>query len=220
MKTFKQRIEEAAVSADLNPRISQILRDFFLKVATQADKDELDQWLNATEANSEFFDLLLEANNEGTNTATIALIIKHTKNPARKKSWIKRILWGLLVFYLVLLLINHLLPSHPMDETLTGSKFGEIALGLDSVSTGATGKTVWLFDSTRVELGPGSKIRYPNELSWHRRKIQVFGQATIYMRHKRFDEFLVVYGKIEERFNEDYQVTCDSTKLIIQPLNP
>lgn len=220
MKTLKQRLEEAAVAADLNPRVSQLLRDFFLKLATQADKDELDLWLNATDANSEFFDLLLEANNEGTNTATIALIIKHTKNPARKKSWIKRILWGLLLLSLVILLINHLLPSHPMDDMLSGAKFGETTLGIDSVSTGATGKTVWLFDSTRVEMGPNSKIRYPEELSWHRRKIQVFGQATIYMRHKRFDDFLVVYGNIEERFNEDYQITCDSTKLNIQPLHP
>ena len=220
MKTFKQRMEEAAASADLNPRISQILRDFFLKLATQSDKDELDQWLNATDANSEFFDLLLEANNEGTNTATIALIIKHTKNPARKKNWLKRILWGLLVFSLVILLINHLLPSHPMDDTLLGAKFGETTLGLDSVSTGVTGKTVWMFDSTRVDLGPNSKIRYPEELSWHRRKIQVFGQATIYMRRKKFDDFLVVYGKIEERFNKDYRITCDSTKLNIQPLHP
>jgi len=220
MKTLKQRLEETAVSADLNPRISQILRDFFLKLATQSDKDELDLWLNATDANSEFFDLLLEANNEGTNTATIALIIKYTKKPARKKNWFKRILWGLLVFSLVMFLINHLLPSHPMDDFLSNTKFGETTLALDSVSTGATGKTVWLADSTRIDLGPGSKIRFPNELSWHRRKVQVFGQATIYMRRKTFDDFLVVYGNIEERFNEDYRITCDSTKLNIQPLHP
>lgn len=220
MKTLKQQLEDAAVSADLNPRASQLLRDFFLKVATKADKDELDQWLNASDANSDFFDLLLEANNEGTNTAAIALIIKYTKKPIRKKSWLKRILWALLGFSLVMLLINHLLPSHPMDDFLSGAKFGESTLGLDSVSTGTTGKTVWLVDSTRVDLGPGSKIRYPNELAWHRRKIQVFGQATIYMQRKTFDDFLVVYGNIEERFNKDYRITCDSTKLIIQPLNP
>jgi len=220
MKTLKQRLEEAAVAADLNPRVSQILRDFFLKLATQSDKDELDQWLNATDANSEFFDLLLEANNEGTNTATIALIIKYTKKPARKKSWFKRILWGLLVFSLVMFLLNHLLPSHPMDNFLSNTKFGETTLGLDSVSTGATGKTVWLADSTRVDLAPNSKIRYPNELSWHRRKVQVFGQATLYIRPKKFDSFLVVYGDIQQHFNSNLRITCDSAKLILQPLNP
>jgi hypothetical protein len=65
---------------NLTPRAAELVQRFFLDVATQADKDELDEWMNESQANETLFDLMIEANKGGSGAASFHLLMKPVKN--------------------------------------------------------------------------------------------------------------------------------------------
>ena len=111
MSKISKELEQAAAVANLTQRAAHLLRNFFLNLATQEEKDELDIWMNASEANSYLFDLLLDTNREGTGAATMHLLVKMAKKEPRKGNIIAKILgWGV-VAIIVLTMIDIFIPG-------------------------------------------------------------------------------------------------------------
>jgi hypothetical protein len=135
MSTIKQRIETVAADADLNPQAAALLNNFFLNLASQAEKNALDLWLNEREANSELFDLLLDVNKDGTGAGTMALLTLLTKKTPRKMSRFSKISWLLILLILLVVLVDYLIPIHPINRWLYGKEHGDPNIGAVTVTT-------------------------------------------------------------------------------------
>ena len=83
MNTLNDQIEEVAQYANLTPEAAELLKRFFLKVTTDAENQQLDDWINECPANDQLFDLLLDLNRDGTGAATMYLLKTYTKKPKR-----------------------------------------------------------------------------------------------------------------------------------------
>jgi ferric-dicitrate binding protein FerR (iron transport regulator) len=152
-----------------------------LDVATQADKDELDEWMNESQANETLFDLMIEANKGGTGAASFHLLMKLVKkSPPKPMSRKKKFMLSCLLVVVVVLLLDHFMPSHPLSKLVYGPKGPNFVER--TVVTGDETKTVWLPDSSRVELLPHSKIGFPNDFFWSRKRVELTGSAKFDVR--------------------------------------
>ena len=84
MNTLNEQIKAVAEYANLTPRAAELLKRFFLKVTTDAENQELDDWINESPANDQFFDYLLDLNKDGTGAAYMYLLKTYTKKPKFK----------------------------------------------------------------------------------------------------------------------------------------
>ncbi|KIC91319.1 FecR domain-containing protein [Flavihumibacter solisilvae] len=184
MSTLKEQIKEVAKHANLTPRAADLLGRFFLKVTTDEESQELDDWMHESPANDQLFDLMLEFNKDGTGAAYLRLLNKVTKKPKVKRrfgvgSWILFILLGSFgIFW-----IETFIPSRPLSTLFMGSM--ETSFIDLTAETGDTTKTVWLFDSTRIELLPHSKLEYPNDFPKKPRRVRLTGSAKFYVHKEK-----------------------------------
>lgn len=197
MSTYKARIEALAATADFTPRAAYLLKNFFLDLATQAEKDELDIWMNESEANGEMFDLLIEVNDEGTGAGTIALLHKLGRDKTRKKFKLYKGVWIGFLVILGIATLDHFLPKHPIASFLRGGKeirdFGFLDI---TVETGEETKQIWLYDSTLVELLPHSRIVYPPQFYPLSREIKLTGAARLTVAKWNGEPLKVETGKV------------------------
>ena len=191
MTTINDQLKLAATNADLNPDAAQLLQDFFLKLATPQQKDQLDAWLNQSEANSHFFDLLLELNREGTGASTLQVLQQYKRKPEQKINWVKRILLYLLYAFLILSAVDAFLPTGPFKQMLKGKSLAEITWTRTTLSTQDHSKTIYLSDSTLVELLPQSTLIYPEELNPRERLVILKGSARFIVRRQPGEPFKI-----------------------------
>jgi ferric-dicitrate binding protein FerR (iron transport regulator) len=213
MITLRQQIKEMAAEADLTPQAVTLLQNFFLDMATSEEKKALDEWLHASEANDQFFDLLLEINFEGTGAGTIHLLTKLAKKQPFKISRF----WKIVIGIVVLFLLDHFIWPHPISWLLSGGKEIRTTPLQIKVQTGDQARTFWMPDSTRVELLPYSTFIYPE---WFRfaHKVELKGSARFDVRasirplHVRSGEVWleIPYGTVT--------ILSDSGKLVVQQL--
>lgn len=195
MTTLKDQLKLAATQADLHPEAAQLLQDFFLKLATPQQKDALDVWLNEREANSHFFDLLLELNREGTGASTLQVLNQYKRKEKRKVNWIKRILLYLLYAFLILSAVDAFLPTGPFKQWWRGKSFSEITWTRLTVSTQEQSKIIYLSDSSLVELLPHSTLIFPEELDRFQRHVILKGSARFEIRKRPGEPFKVEGSK-------------------------
>ena len=181
MNTLKQRIIDVGAYANVTPRAAELIQKFFLDLATQADKDELDAWMNESQANETMFDLMIEANKGGTGAAFISLLMKVTKkDPPKPKSRVKKYIYRSLLVVVVVLLLDEIMPTHPLTRLMYGPKGPNFVER--TVETGDETKIVYLPDSSRVELMPHSKIGFPNSFFWSPKRVELTGSAKFDVR--------------------------------------
>lgn len=197
MTTYKARIEALAAKADFSPRAAYLLKNFFLDLTTQEEEDELDLWMNESEANGEMFDLLIEVNADGTGAGTIALLHKLGREKTKKKFKFHKGIWIGILVILGVSTLDHFLPKHPIASFLSGGKeirdFGFFDI---TVETGEETKQIWLYDSTLVELLPHSKIVYPPQFYPHSREIELTGAAKFTVAKWKGEPLRVETGKV------------------------
>lgn len=181
MNTLKQRVIEVGAYANVTPRAADLIQRFFLDMATPAEKDELDAWLNESQANETMFDLMIEANKTGSGASFISLLRKVVKkDPPKPMSRRKKFIYGFLAVTVVVLLLDHFMPTHPLSRLVYGPKGPDFVER--TVETGAETKIVWLPDSTRVELMPYSKIGFPESFFWSQKRVELTGSAKFDVR--------------------------------------
>ncbi len=191
MSKISKELEQAATVANLTPRAAHLLRNFFLKLATQEEKDELDIWMNESEANSHLFDLLLDANIDGTGAGTMHLLIKKAKKEPRKRNIIFKILgWGV-VAIIVLTMIDIFIPGRIVSRLTTNDELKQISWKKITVETGDQPKTIWLADSTRVDLMPHSSMYFPEDFYFYDRLVKLKGSAKFDVRYMNREPFRV-----------------------------
>jgi ferric-dicitrate binding protein FerR (iron transport regulator) len=195
MTTINDQLKLAATHADLSPDAAQLLQDFFLKLATPQQKDQLDAWLNQSEANSHFFDLLLEVNREGTGASTLQVLNKYKRKPKRKVNWVKRILLYPVYAFLLLSAVDAFWPGGPFKQWLKGKTFSEINWTRITLSTQDQSKLIYLSDSTLVELSPNSTLIYPAEFDPLERVVTLKGSARFVVRKRPGETFKVEGSK-------------------------
>lgn len=176
MNTLKQRIMDVGAYANVTPRAADLIQRFFLDMATQEEKDELDAWMNESQANETFFDLMIEANKGGTGPAYISVLMKVVKKaPPKPMSRRKKFILGFLLVAFVVLMLDHFMPTHPLSRLIYGPKGPNFVER--EVASGDETKIVYLPDSTRVELMPHSKIGFPKSFFWSEKQVELTGSA-------------------------------------------
>ncbi|ULQ51716.1 FecR domain-containing protein [Flavihumibacter fluvii] len=216
MNTLKQRIIDVGAYANVTPRAAELIQRFFLDLATQEEKDELDAWMNESQANETMFDLMIEANKGGTGPAFISVLMKVVKKaPPKPMSRRKKIILRSLGVALVVLLLDHFMPSHPLSRLVYGPKGPDFVER--TVETGAETKTVWLPDSSRVELLPHSKLGYPADFFWSQKRVELTGSAKFDVRASGDAPLRVRSGDVwvEIPFGT-LTLLSDSGKLVVQ----
>ena len=216
MNTLKQRIIDVGAHANVTPRAAELIQKFFLDLATQDDKDELDAWMNESQANETMFDLMIEANKGGTGAAFLSLLMKVTKKAPRKPMSRRRkyIYRGLLVA-LVVLLLDHFMPTHPLSRLIYGPKGPNFVER--TVETGDETKIVYLPDSSRVELMPHSKIGFPNSFFWSEKRVELTGSAKFDVRVYGDYPFMVRSGDIWlETHSGSFTILNESGKMVLK----
>ena len=83
---YNEEMSAVAGYANLTPRAAELLQKFLLELASQQDKDELDEWLNESEANERLFDLLLEKTRGGVGAGILKFLMDHTKKEPVKRA--------------------------------------------------------------------------------------------------------------------------------------
>jgi hypothetical protein len=200
--TLSDQIKEVAAYANLSQRASTLLQRFFLKVASEEELKELDDWMHESNANDQLFDLLLDLNRDGTGAGTIRLLTTLAKKP--KYKWVpgpgvKLILFFILGF-LVLGTLEYLIwPPYPI-----------------TVTTKEETKTFWMPDSSRVDLMPHSEFTYPSRfVIW--REVRLTGSAVFKVQSDWIGALHIKSG--ENCIEIEYglaKVLSDSSNLIIQ----
>jgi hypothetical protein len=71
---LEQRIKDLAAYAKITPRAIELLFYVFVKVATDDEKNEVDDWMHECTANDRLFDVLLELDMKKDKTKTIHLL--------------------------------------------------------------------------------------------------------------------------------------------------
>lgn len=206
VNTLGDRIKEVAAYANLSQRASTLLQRFFLKVATEEELKELDDWMHESNANDQLFDLLLDLNRDGTGAGTIRLLTKLSK---KEKYWpglepAVKIILSFVLGFLVLATLQYLIwPPQPI-----------------TVTTKDEAKTFWIHDSTRVDLMPHSQITYMSRFPFSR-EAKLTGSAKFKVKSAAIGAFHVQSGEtwIEIPYGT-VTVMADSSNLVIQqPIN-
>jgi hypothetical protein len=70
-----------------------------------------------------------------------------------------KISWLVILLILLVVLVDYLIPMHPINRWLYGKENGDPNIGAVIVTTADETKTIWLPDSTRIDLLPHSSIR-------------------------------------------------------------
>ncbi|ULQ51743.1 hypothetical protein [Flavihumibacter fluvii] len=73
---LEQQIKEVPAYANITPRAVKLLHNFFVNIATDEEKNELDGWMHESNANDCLFDLLLEFDFKPTKIETIPMLRK------------------------------------------------------------------------------------------------------------------------------------------------
>lgn len=216
MSTLKEEIMAVAAYANTSPKATELLKKYFLDLATQADKDELDLWLQESAANEALFDLLLRLSPGGGGGGILKILIDITDKVPVKKSrwkwWANRIAIGIAL----LLLLDYLIPSAPVTRLLFGSD------GIDFVTTtveaGDSVRVVWLYpESTRVELQPHAKLGYSKNLYWYQRNVRLWGNARFDVAPSKEGPLRLHAGKMFLVYPEgSFTVAGDSLHPFIQ----
>ncbi|MBZ5857586.1 FecR domain-containing protein [Flavihumibacter profundi] len=194
MISYKEQIEAVAPYANLNQRASAIIQHFFLEIATQEEKDELDEWLNESEANERLFDLLISATRGGVGAGIIKLINDHTKKEPKKRSRSGKIFRIAGIGLLIILAIDQLVPLTPLRHWM------QQVDGIDKVNkieeASGESRIIKLSDGTRVELHPHSKLGYSTKWYWYDRKVWLWGSASFEIAASKDGPFKVKSGKM------------------------
>lgn len=192
MITTNDQLKQAAMNADLSPGAAKLLQDFFLKLATPQQKEELDAWLNHSEANSYLFDLLLEFNRDGTTEGILRLLNNHQKKSKQPVIWIKRFMISGLIGFVLISLLDVVFPVAPIRQWLNGKPFFKIQWTRSSIQTQDQSKFFYLSDSTLVELLPNSRLLFPAELDYYNRTVWLKGDARFVVKRRPGEPFKVV----------------------------
>ncbi len=183
MSTLKHRLKEAAAQVELTPELSGILQRFFLEHSTRADRNRLDEWINESSANDHFFDLLLELGGDGTGAATIATLRKYTQKPPRKTSRFRKWAWRITGIVLLVLLLDHFMPSHPLSRLVKGRDVQNPSYSKTVVQTAGDTKTLWLPDSSRIVLLPHSSVGFREAVFIDVRSMEFNGSGRFEVRN-------------------------------------
>lgn len=220
MNTIKQQLEYTASFADLNPRIASLLQRFFLDMATNEEELELDEWMYASKGNEALFDYLVEVNRTGTGADAMTQLVKLAEKSTRKPFPLKKVLKIAGWTALVILLLDYFIPVHPISRLIYGPNPKELALEKTTISTGDAPKTVWLPDSSRVDLMPHATITYPNELSWDSRKLILIGDARVFLRASATTPFELKAGPHVYSTSLATTIQYEHGKLTVEPPIP
>lgn len=215
-----QKVKKAAKDATFTPAMAKKIRDFFLQKTTKQDHDEIDDWMHYSPANDHLFDVLCEVRGDGDCTPYTNLLIKMAKirdNPFYK--YRQAILTGLFGL-LVLLILDYIIPAHPLSSLVYGANPAERTLDQTTITTDNESRTIWLSDSTKVELQPHSMARYPNELSWTNRMLKVIGSATVTVRGSFDEPFRLVAGEYKFETYKNVVIRYENDKLTVEALHP
>lgn len=220
MKVTMESVRQAAKHADLNPHIANQLRDFFLHLADQDEQNDIDDWMHASPANDHLFDLLCVANKDGTGEPYMNMILKMAKqrvNPLYR--YRQAVIIGLLSI-IVILLLDYFIPTHPLSRLVYGTNPADRTLDQTTVTTDTEARTIWLADSTRIELQPHSMARYPNELSWSNRMLKISGTATVMIKGSVETPFRLMAGDFKVETYNDALIRYENNKLTLEALHP
>lgn len=219
MNTLKQQIKEVADHANLTPRVAALIQNFFLEVASQEEKDELDEWMNESPANDRFFDMMLEANKDGTGAGSLSLLRKLVKKPKPKVNRWRKYTWRTVLALFVLVLVDHFIPSRPLSVLILGPL--DTNFITDSVETRDESKTIWLSDSTRVDLLPHSKLGYPNNFFYYPRRVALTGSAKFYVPSSKEGPLGVGSGKVWMEIEEGVvTLLSEDGNIVVQKNTP
>lgn len=216
MQVTIESLRQAAKDADLTPRIAYQLRDFFLELRRETSFKELDDWVHAGAANDQLFELLAESRLDGRLVPNLNLVIKLAKRSVNPFYRYREALKIALMALLVILLLDYFIPSHPLSRLVFGEGTTGLALGQTTVHTNSEARTIWLADSTRIELQPNSTAHYPNELSWSNRSLKINGAATITARGSLQNPLQLEAGKYIVQVSDDAVVHYDQEQLTME----
>jgi ferric-dicitrate binding protein FerR (iron transport regulator) len=180
MNTLKQQIIDVAAYCNITPRMATVLQRFFLEIVAKEEEKELNDWINERIEHDQLFDLLCQVNKDGTGAGTMHMLIKLANKPAIQRSRREKILKRIIQAVVVIFLWDTLSDSHPISALIFGPDGPNFVS--KTVEAGDEMKTVWLYDSTRVDLHPHSKIGYAGSYFSHNRKVQLWGSATFYVQ--------------------------------------
>lgn len=220
MKVTLDSVRQAAKHADLNPHIANQLRNLFLNLTDPDEQNNIDEWLHASAANDHLFDMLCVANKDGTGEPYMDMITKMAKrrvNPFYRYWHLIKV--GLLAI-IAILMLDYFIPTHPLSRLVYGADPSERMLDQTTVTTDAEARTIWLADSTRIDLQPYSMARYPNELSWASRRLTISGSATIAVRGSLETPFKLEVGDYTIQTYKDALIRCENNKLTLEALHP
>jgi ferric-dicitrate binding protein FerR (iron transport regulator) len=176
--------------------------------------------MHASNANDHLFDLLCVANRDGTGEPYMNMIIKMAKqrvNPFYR--YRQAIKVGLMAIF-VILLLDYFIPVHPLSRLVYGAHPADRTLDQTTVTTDAEARTIWLSDSTRIDLQPHSMARYPNDFSWSTRKLKITGTATITVRGSLETPFKLEAGDYTVQTYKDALIRYENNKLTLEALHP
>lgn len=176
MSSLTEEIKAVAAYANTGPKAIELLQKYFLEVATKQDKDELDEWIEESEANERLFDLMLMVNPNGMGSGVMKMLYEIADKVPEKKSrwkwWRNRIA----IAIVMLLFLDYVIPSRPLTRLFFGK--GGIDFVSTTVEAGDSVRVVWMYpESTRVVLQPHAKIGYSKNLYWHERNMRLWGNA-------------------------------------------
>jgi ferric-dicitrate binding protein FerR (iron transport regulator) len=215
-----QKVKQAATYADLTPQIAVQLKNMFLHLEDENKPNDIDEWMHASTANENLFDLLCVVNREGTGAPYMEMLVRMAKKRANPLyQYRKTVLVGLIVI-LIILVLDFIIPAHPLSRLVYGDHPADRTLDQTTVTTAAEGRTIWLDDSTRIDLGPHSMARYPNELSWSTRKLKITGTATVTVRGSVDQPFRLVAGEYKFETYKDAVIRYENDKLTVEALHP
>lgn len=176
MNTTKQRIKEAAAYVQLTPGIKTILKRFFLDMSTNADREQLDDWLNEREENSRFFDVLLQANREN-GAVELTRYLTHINRT--KTVWWKTLLEiaGIgFIAIVILYMIDYRLENHPVSGLLLNPSAEYKSRW---ITNELPDEAAWLHlpDSSMITLHPRAQVKICEHYYRFRRELELNGWA-------------------------------------------
>lgn len=220
MNINSEKIKQAATYANLTPQIAGRLRDFFLHTGDKNGEREIDEWMNASPANEHLFDILVEVNREGIGAPQLEMLVKIAKRKTSPWPRIWRgVKFGLLVLVAILLL-DYFIPTHPLSRLVYGVDPADRDLDQTTITTAEASRTIWLADSTKIELQPHSMARYPNELSWSTRKLKIAGNVLVTVRGSLETPFRLEAGEFKIETYKDALIRYENDKLTLEALHP
>lgn len=215
-----QKVKQAAAYADLTPQIAIQLKNLFLRLVDQDTPNDIDDWMHASTANENLFDLLCVVNREGTGAPYMEMLVRIAKRRANPLYIYRQALLVGVLAILFILLLDYFIPSHPISRLVYGAHPADRTLDQNMVSTDTESRTIWLADSTKIELQPHSMARYPNDLSWSTRKVKIIGSAIITVRGSFDEPFQLVAGEYKFETYKDVVIRYENNKLTVEALHP